>query len=155
MGRKSARRRNGANAALEMKQILEYYFAGIAPPPPGNVKGKEIKSQMVMDGKVKYRLIHLTFGPKESLSLDIGVFTPVTGGPVPALIMPGGTPPGATASAAFASGTRTRTGVDALLTVGPGNPNPQATPARAGACTRRCGNNRGAQSGDRRTALRL
>jgi hypothetical protein len=29
----------------EMKRILEYYLTGIAPPPPGNVKGKEIKSQ--------------------------------------------------------------------------------------------------------------
>lgn len=79
---------------VEMKRILEYYFAGLAPPAPSNVKGREIKSQMVLDGKVKYRLIHLTFGPKESLGLDIGVFTPVTGGPFPALIMPGGTPPG-------------------------------------------------------------
>jgi hypothetical protein len=24
----------------EMKQILEYYFAGLAPPPPENVKVK-------------------------------------------------------------------------------------------------------------------
>src|SRR6476469_8973585 len=40
----------------EIKKTLEYYFTGIAPPPPGNVKGKEIKSQVVMDGKVKYRL---------------------------------------------------------------------------------------------------
>jgi hypothetical protein len=114
----------------EMKRILEYYLTGIAPPPPGNVKGKEIKSQVVMDGKVKYRLIHLTFGPKENLSLDIGVFTPIMGGPFPTLIMPGGTPPGSTALPRLPQGPGQGTGVDALLTVGPGNPNPQATPAR-------------------------
>ncbi len=60
----------------EMKRILEYYAVGQAPPPPGNVKGREVSSQLVMNGKVKYRLVHLTFGPKESLSLDIGIFTP-------------------------------------------------------------------------------
>jgi hypothetical protein len=51
----------------EIKRILEYYAIGQTPPPPGNVKGREIKSQMVLDGTVKYRLIHLTFGPKEKL----------------------------------------------------------------------------------------
>jgi hypothetical protein len=80
----------------EMKQILEYYAVGRMPPPPGNVKGHEIKSQIVLDGKVKYRLIHLTFGPGEKLELNIGLFTPVDGGPFPTVILPGGTPPGAT-----------------------------------------------------------
>jgi hypothetical protein len=80
----------------EMRRILDYYAVGLAPPPPGNVKGREVASQLVLDGTVKYRLVHLTFGPQESLSLDIGIFTPAKGGPFPALIMPGGTPPGAT-----------------------------------------------------------
>src|ERR1035441_10023410 len=53
----------------EMKRTLEWYAVGQAPPP-GNVKGKEINSEMLLDGKVKYRLVHLTFGPDESLSLD-------------------------------------------------------------------------------------
>jgi hypothetical protein len=75
----------------EMKRILEYYAVGLAPPPPGNVKGRELKSQFVMNGQVKYRLVHLTFGPEEKLSLDIGIFTPTAGGPFPAVIMPGGT----------------------------------------------------------------
>lgn len=107
-----------AKRRADIKRILEYYFAGLAPPPPGNVKGREIKSQMVLDEKVKYRLIHLTFGPNDSLSLDIGVFTPVTGGPFPALIMPGGTPPGATALPRLPQGPGQGTGVDALLAVG-------------------------------------
>jgi hypothetical protein len=115
----------------EMKKILEYYFGGSAPPPPGNVKGKEIKSQLVLAGRVKYRLIHLTFGPNESLSLEIGLFSPVTGGPFPAVIMPGGTPPGATPLPRLPQGPGQGTGVDALLTVGSGNQtNPATQPNR-------------------------
>ncbi len=34
----------------EMKRILEYYAVGQMPPPPGNVKGQEIKSETVLDG---------------------------------------------------------------------------------------------------------
>jgi (4-O-methyl)-D-glucuronate---lignin esterase len=116
----------------EMKQILEYYLTGITPPAPGNVKGKEIKSQMVMEGKVKYRLIHLTFGPKESLSLDVGVFTPAVGGPFTTLIMPGGTPPGATPLPRLPQGLGQGTGVDALLAVGSDKPaSPPGPPADA------------------------
>src|SRR5262249_26194678 len=29
----------------EMRRILEYYAVGLAPPPPGNVKGREVKAQ--------------------------------------------------------------------------------------------------------------
>lgn len=114
----------------EMKRILEYYAVGLAPPPPGNVKGKETKSQLVQGGKVRYRLVHLTFGPKESLSLDIGIFTPIEGGPFPALISPGGTPPGATPLPRLPQGPGQGQGVDALLAVGPG-PQP-ATSAGGG-----------------------
>jgi hypothetical protein len=88
----------------QMKRILEYYAVGLAPPPPGNVKGVEVSSQMLMDGKVKYRLVHLTFGPQESLSLDIGIFTPAQGGPFPALVSPSGSPPGATPLPRLAQG---------------------------------------------------
>ncbi len=106
----------------EIKRTLEYYAAGQAPPPPGNVKGTEVSSQMLMDGKVKYRLVHLTFGPNESLSLDIGIFTPTQGGPFPALISPSGTPPGATALPHLAQGANQGTGEDALMVVGPAAP---------------------------------
>jgi len=107
----------------EMKRILEYYAVGLAPPPPGNVKGEEVKSQMLLNGKVKYRLVHLTFGPQESLSLDIGIFTPSEGGPFPVLIFPGGTPPGATPLPRLPQGPGQGKGIDALLAVGP-NPQP-------------------------------
>jgi Abhydrolase family len=103
----------------EMKRILEYYAVGLAPPPPGNVKGQETKSQVVMDGKVKYRLVHLTFGPQESLSLDIGIFTPIAGGPFPTLISPNGSPPGATPLARLPQGPGQGRGVNALLAIGP------------------------------------
>src|SRR5579871_5797512 len=82
----------------EMKRILEYYAIGQMPPAPGNVKGEEIKSELVLDGKVKYQLVQLTFGPKRKLELNIGIFTPVAQkGPFPAIISQAGTPPGATA----------------------------------------------------------
>jgi hypothetical protein len=112
----------------EMKRTLEYYAVGQAPPPPGNVKGVEVSSQMLMDGKVKYRLVHLTFGPNESLSLDIGIFTPATGGPFPALISPSGSPPGATRLPTLAQGAKQGRGEDALLVVGPAAPADEGGP---------------------------
>jgi hypothetical protein len=104
----------------EMKQILEYYAIGQMPPPPGNVKGKEIKSELVLDGKVKYRLVHLTFGPESKLALDIGIFTP-TGSkePFPAIISQSGTPPGATPLPRLPQGPNQGKGQDALHVVGP------------------------------------
>src|ERR1043165_8929370 len=100
------------------------------PPAPGNVKGREVKSETVLDGKVKYRLVHLTFGPDEKLSLDIGVFTPATGGPFPAIISQSGTPPGATALPRLPQGPNQGRGEDVLLLVG--RP-PTAEPAAAAA----------------------
>ena len=72
----------------EMKQILEYYELGHAPPPPGNVTGQDIKSLTLLDGTVKYRLVHLKFGPGGKLGFDIAIFTPAKGGPFPTIINP-------------------------------------------------------------------
>ena len=119
----------------EMKRILEYYAVGQAPPAPGNVKGREISSQLVSNGKVKYRLVHLTFGPSSALSLDIGVFTPVEGGPFPTLISPSGSPPGAAPLPQLPQGPTQGKGVDVLLVVGPaasGNPPPAPPGGRGG-----------------------
>ena len=102
----------------EMKRILEYYAVGQAPPPPGNVKGRMVSSRLVMNDKVNYRLVHLTFGPQESLCLDIGVFTPVSKGRAPAVISPAGSPPGAPARFRLSPGGNQGTGQgdwDALL----------------------------------------
>src|SRR3954469_15505934 len=94
----------------EMKQILEFYAVGQAPPPPGNVKGHVVNSQTVLDGKVKYQLVHLTFGPQEKLSLDIGIFTPTASGAFATLISPAGTPPGAVAPPRLPQGANQGTG---------------------------------------------
>lgn len=103
----------------EMKRTLAYYAVGQMPPAPGNVKGREIKSELAAEGKVTYRLIHLTFGPEEKLGLDIGIFTPSKGGPFPAVISPSGTPPGATPLSRLPNGPNQGRGQNVLLLVGP------------------------------------
>jgi len=87
---------------LEMIEILEYYEYGHMPPAPGNVKATAAPIQRVTINsrfgisrpgnqtqdpehnstppplQADYRMLHLTFGPQESLGFDIGLFTPVT-----------------------------------------------------------------------------
>jgi hypothetical protein len=121
----------------EMRRLLSYYAVGQMPPPPGNVKGREMRSELVLDGTVKYRLVRLTFGPRSRLSLDIGVFTPVQGGPFPAVILQGGTPPGGTALPRLPQGPNQGRGENVLLLVGPvppaaGGPSTPAGAAGAG-----------------------
>jgi hypothetical protein len=106
----------------EMRRILEYYAVGQAPPPPGNVKGHVVLSQTLLNGKVKYRLVHLTFGPGEKLSLDIGIFTPSEGGPFATVISPSGTPPGAVPLPKLPQGPTQGRGLDVLLVVQGGAP---------------------------------
>ena len=60
----------------EMKRILEYYALGHGPPPPANLVGHELKTRQLDGGKVNYRLVHLAFGPAESLGFDIAIFIP-------------------------------------------------------------------------------
>ena len=76
-GTRVTTRRQWEARRQEMRRILSYYAVGQMPPAPGNVKGREIHSELVLDGTVRYRLVRLTFGPKSQLGLDIGVFTPV------------------------------------------------------------------------------
>ena len=77
---------------VAVKQIIEHYALGHMPPPPGNVKGHEVVSRLLADGKTPYRLVHLTFGPEEKLSLDISIFLPAeTNGlkaPFPVIVQP-------------------------------------------------------------------
>ena len=122
----------------EMRRLLSYYAVGQMPPPPGNVKGREIQSELVLDGTVRYRLVRLTFGPKSGLSLDIGVFAPVLGGPFPAVILQGGTPPGGTLLPRLPQGPNQGRGENVLLLVGPmpsagGSSASVTTAARGGA----------------------
>jgi (4-O-methyl)-D-glucuronate---lignin esterase len=115
----------------EIKRILEYYAVGQMPPAPGIVKGAEARSETVLDGSVRYRLVHLTFGPDGKLALDIGIFMPVAGGPFPAIILQGGTPPGANPLPRLPQGPNQGRGEDVLLLVGPG-PAPLAAKASPG-----------------------
>lgn len=103
----------------EIKRTLEYYSTGQMPPAPGNVRGAEVKAETVAEGKVKYRLVHLTFGPDSQLGLDIGIFTPAAGGPFPAIILQSGPPPGATPLPRLPNGANQGRGQNVLLVTGP------------------------------------
>jgi hypothetical protein len=72
----------------EMKEILEHYELGHAPPPPGNVQGQELQTRSLLDGSASFRLVHLQFGPEEKLGFDIAIFTPAGKGPFPTIINP-------------------------------------------------------------------
>ena len=131
-GTKVTTREQWGKRRAEMKRILEYYAVGQMPPPPGNVRGKVEQTETVLDGTVRYRWVHLTFGPAEQLSLNIGIFTPVKGGPFPAIILQGGTPPGAPALPRLPPGPNQGRGEDVLLLVGPAPPAGAAAPAAGG-----------------------
>src|SRR5688572_11118598 len=118
-GARVTTRRQWEGRRQEMRRVLSYYAVGQMPPAPGNVKGREIRSELVLDGTVKYRLIRLTFGPTSQLSLDIGVFTPVKGAPFPTVILQGGTPPGAAVLPRLPQGPNQGRGENVLLLVGP------------------------------------
>ncbi len=60
----------------EMKRLMEEYVYGHMPPPPGNVTGREVRTNSLADGTVSYRLVHLTFGAGDKLGFDIGIFAP-------------------------------------------------------------------------------
>lgn len=119
----------------EMKRILEYYAIGQMPPAPGNVRGREIERQIVLGGKVKYRLVKLTFGPDGKLELNIGIFTPGDGaGPFPAIIWQSREPPGGPLLPQSPPGPNQGRGEDILLVVGrpADGGNPRVSTTRAG-----------------------
>ena len=128
----------------QMRRVLARYATGLMPPPPGNVTGREISAEVVLDGRVRYRLVRLTFGPERSLNLDIGIFTPTTGGPFPAVILQGGTPPGGTALSRLPQGPNQGRGENVLLLVGsavPAQPSStSAAPPAGGSASKDTGN---------------
>ncbi|MDX1981746.1 MAG: hypothetical protein SFV51_15865, partial [Bryobacteraceae bacterium] len=122
----------------EIKRILSYYAVGQMPPPPGNVKGVTLKSELVAAGRVRYRLIHLTFGPQRKLGLHIGIFTPLAGGPFPAVVLQSATPPGAAPLPRLPQGPNQGRGENVLLMAGPaptGNEPARPPAARGGPVT--------------------
>jgi len=83
----------------EMRRILACYATGLMPPSPGNVRGRDVKSALVLGGSVRYRLVHLSFGPGSTYGFDLAVFVPAGAtGRVATVIFPtfgptpGGTP---------------------------------------------------------------
>ncbi len=75
-----------------MKRIIEHYGLGHAPPPPGNVEGKELESSLLAEGKVSYRRVQLTFGPGGKLGFDVSILLPVATNtikaPFPTIVLP-------------------------------------------------------------------
>src|SRR5262249_14960430 len=47
-GRKITDPRQWSSRRAEMRRILEYYAVGQAPPPPGNVSGREVRAEAVL-----------------------------------------------------------------------------------------------------------
>ena len=131
-GTRVTTRRQWEARRQEMRRLLSYYAVGQMPPAPGNVNGREVHSELVLGGTVRYRLVRLTFGPRSQLTLDIGVFTPSEGGPFPAVILQGGTPPGGTMLPRLPQGPNQGRGENVLLLVGAA-PAPAGGPATAAA----------------------
>jgi hypothetical protein len=67
-----------AKRRVEMREILEEYEYGHAPPAPGNTVGKELSAKELTQQKLNYRLIHLSFGPEQKLGFDMAIFSPLT-----------------------------------------------------------------------------
>lgn len=75
-----------------MIELIQHYAVGHAPPPPGNVTGQELQSQLVLNGTATFKLVHLAFGPDHSLGFDVATYTPVetatVKGPFPTIVNP-------------------------------------------------------------------
>jgi hypothetical protein len=103
---------------VEMRAVLEYYATGRMPAPPANVRGRVAATETLLEGRVTFRLVQLTFGPEGKLELAIGIFAPAGDDPHPAVIFPGGTPPGATPLPLLPRPPGQGKGVNALLPPG-------------------------------------
>ena len=114
-GTKVTTKEQWAKRREEMKRILEYYAVGQAPPALDNLKATVTQTQEVGGGKYTYKLIHLTFGPKdkpEACFLDFGLWTPTGGAPVGVVITQDGSPPGAPALPRMPQGANQGRGQD-------------------------------------------
>ena len=92
-GKKITTSRQWESHRAKMKRLIEYYAVGTMPPPPGNVRGREIRAQTVWDGRATFRLVHLSFGPGERLGFDVALFIPTVGkAPFPTIVHPSFSP---------------------------------------------------------------
>jgi len=104
----------------EMRKILEYYAVGQAPPAPENLKATVLNTQEVGNGKYRYRLIRLTFGPAgkpEACAMEFGLWTPLDQAglkiaPVGVIICQDGSAPGAAALPRLPQGVNQGKGQD-------------------------------------------
>lgn len=72
-----------------MKEILQHHAIGRMPPAPGNVTGHDIGASDILDGRVNYRKVSLTFGPFQKLVLDLAIFAPKSPkGLLPTIVFP-------------------------------------------------------------------
>jgi hypothetical protein len=105
----------------EIRRTLAFYAVGQMPPAPGNVRGEVVRTETVLGGKAKYRLVKLSFGPDRKLELYIGIFTPTDKkGPFPAIISQASEPPGGPELPRSPQGPNQGKSEDVLLMVGPG-----------------------------------
>jgi hypothetical protein len=72
----------------EMKRVIEHHAIGRMPPAPGNVKGIAVDGKNVMNELARYQRVRLTFGPRDSLALDVALFIPAGTGPFPMIVCP-------------------------------------------------------------------
>lgn len=70
----------------EIKETLLHYQYGFMPPPPGNVKAREISSQPVFAGKGIQKVIELTMGPGDRIKFQLGMTIPAGKGPFPLIL---------------------------------------------------------------------
>jgi hypothetical protein len=81
-----------ARQRQQMREIIEHYAIGHAPPAPGNVTGQNLKSQTVLEGKADFHLVHLSFGPEGKLGFDAAIFIPAETAtmkdPFPTIVQP-------------------------------------------------------------------
>jgi len=77
---------------VAIKELLEHYAVGHAPPPPGNVTGHEILVTNLLDGQATCRFVHLAFGPENKLGFDVAIFIPAASdafkSPFPTIVQP-------------------------------------------------------------------
>jgi hypothetical protein len=106
----------------EMKEIICYYAIGHAPPAPGNVEGKIIRSAELSGGDIAYRLVTLEFGPDKKCSFEMALYVPAELGKIngkfPVIVMPSffPTPGGATIPAPVTTRPNTRPAFPRSLT---------------------------------------
>ena len=60
----------------EITQLLLHYQYGAMPPAPGNVKARELSSEVVFGGTAVKKLLSLTMGPSGQVRATLGLYLP-------------------------------------------------------------------------------